>query len=199
MKYDLILCDPPWSYNDKSSRGSAEKHYKTMSIKDIMELPVSELAADNSVLFLWATFPLLPEALKVMDAWDFKYKTVAFTWIKTNKNKAIAEDISESDTFFGIGHYTASNAEICLLGKRGKGLERLNRDVRQVIISEREKHSHKPLETFKRIDRLYGADINRIELFATERQPGWTAYGWDLDHEDIRVMLNNEIIGDLLS
>ena len=193
MKYDLILADCPWSYRDKNPQGSAEAHYKTMNTLDIMDLPVVDIAKPDSVLFMWATFPCMKDALDVMHAWGFKYKTVAFTWIKTNKGRA-GEEIEEEDTFFGIGHYTASNSEICMIGTRGKGLERVNKDVRQVIISDREKHSHKPIETFKRINRLYGP-VSRIELFATERQPGWDAIGWNLDKRDIREVLD-EIIKD---
>ena len=94
-KYNIIYADPPWSYNDKSMhRGGAERHYKTMNFKDICNLPVQKISADNSVLFLWATFPQIDRALKVIESWGFKYKTCAFNWIKTNK--------VNQDTFFWI-------------------------------------------------------------------------------------------------
>lgn len=75
-KYEIIYADPPWRYKQKSLSGAAEKHYTTMSLQEICGLPVSELSHDNSVLFLWATFPMLKEALEVIEAWGFKYKTV---------------------------------------------------------------------------------------------------------------------------
>ena len=77
-KYEIIYADPPWRYKQKSLSGAAEKHYTTMSLQEICGLPVSELSHDNSVLFLWATFPMLKEALEVIEAWGFKYKTVGF-------------------------------------------------------------------------------------------------------------------------
>jgi len=85
-KYSIIYADPAWSYNDKSmNRGGAERHYDTMSIEDIKILPINDISAENSVLFIWATFPMLQEALDVIKAWGFTYKTIGFNWVKTNK------------------------------------------------------------------------------------------------------------------
>jgi N6-adenosine-specific RNA methylase IME4 len=180
MKYDLIYCDPPWSYDDKNPRGGCEKHYKTLKIKDLCELPVQNISADDSLLFMWATYPLLLDSLKVMAAWGYTYKTVAFTWIKMNKDGRTP--------CFGVGHYTASNAEIVLVGKRGKGLQRINKDVSQIVMSKRTKHSAKPLKVIKKIDHLYG-NVKKIELFARCKSDGWDATGVDLDGVDIRDFL----------
>lgn len=87
-KYQVIYADPPWAYRVWSKKGngrSAESHYPTMSIEEIADLPVKELADENCALFLWVTFPLLREIWKVIDAWGFTYKSVAFVWIKQNK------------------------------------------------------------------------------------------------------------------
>ena len=87
-KYQIILADPPWAYRVWSKKGtgrSAESHYPTMSIEDIKKLPVSELAAENCILFMWVTFPTLQEAFSVIEAWGFRYKTVAFAWVKQNR------------------------------------------------------------------------------------------------------------------
>ena len=78
-QYGIIYADPPWHYDRKHGSGVAENHYPTMSIEEICALPVSELAAKDSALFLWATFPQLNEAFRVIDAWGFKYKTLAYT------------------------------------------------------------------------------------------------------------------------
>ena len=86
-KYGIIYADPPWHYNQKNLSGAAEHHYRTMSIEEICKLKVAEVADQHCVLFLWATFPQLPEALKVIKAWGFQYKTVAFVWLKQNKSK----------------------------------------------------------------------------------------------------------------
>ena len=82
---EIIYADPPWHYDRKHGSGVAENHYPTMSIEEICALPVSELAAKDSALFLWATFPQLNEAFRVIDAWGFKYKTLAFLWLKQNR------------------------------------------------------------------------------------------------------------------
>ena len=104
QKYNIIYADPPWRYQQKSLSGAAEHHYPTMSVKDICELKVEEIAAKDCVLFLWATFPQLPEALHVIKAWGFQYKTLAFVWLKQNK--------SGKGWFFGLGFWARGNAEI---------------------------------------------------------------------------------------
>lgn len=106
-KYGIIYADPPWRYDMKRGHGVAENHYPTMSIEEICALPVADLAAKDSALFLWGTFPQLKEAFRVIDAWGFQYKTLAFLWLKQNR---------KADTwFYGMGFWTRSNAEVCLL------------------------------------------------------------------------------------
>lgn len=166
-KYGIIYADPPWKYEMKKGQGVAENHYQTMSIEEICQLPVKELAEKNAALFLWVTFPQLSEAFQVMKAWGFAYKTVAFVWIKQNK--------SGNGFFLGLGYWTRSNAEICLLGVRGKP-RRVSKKVRQIIVSPLEQHSKKPDEARERIVELMG-DIPRIELFARKETAGWDVWG----------------------
>ena len=138
-----------------------------MKLEDICSLPVRELADKNCLLFLWTTFPKLEEAFQVIKSWGFIYKTCAFVWAKQNLNK---------DSFFmGLGYWTRSNVEVCLLATKGSP-KRLSRKVRQLIVSHREKHSRKPNEIRDRIIQLVG-DLPRIELFAREKYPGWDAWG----------------------
>lgn len=87
-KYRIIYADPPWSYRDKrkGSLGGAENHYPTLPIEQIKQLPVQNICSDDCILFIWGTFPCLPECLCVLQAWGFEYKTLGFSWIKTNKN-----------------------------------------------------------------------------------------------------------------
>lgn len=130
--YKVIYADPPWSYDDKClHRGGAERHYSTMSLEDICRLPVRNLAAKDCALFMWATFPKLFEARAVFAAWEFEYKTCAFVWIKTNKrmntDQASFFPVDSFDSFWGMGRWTRSNAEICLLGVRGKASARFGR------------------------------------------------------------------------
>ena len=166
-KYGIIYADPPWRYNQKNLSGAAEHHYRTMSIEEICKLKVAEVADQHCVLFLWATFPQLPEALKVIKAWGFQYKTVAFVWLKQNK--------SGKGWFFGLGFWTRGNAEICLLAKRGHP-KRYSRSVHQFIISPIEEHSKKPDITREKIIELAG-DLPRAELFARQKTPGWGCVG----------------------
>ena len=149
----------------------AENHYPTMSIDDICALPVADIAAKDSVLFLWATFPMLPEALRVISAWGFKYKTVAFVWLKQNPKA--------QSWFFGMGFWTRGNAEICLLATRGNP-KRQDNSVHQFIISPREAHSKKPDEARDKIVRLMG-DLPRVELFARQSPPDWDVWGNEID------------------
>jgi len=121
-KYQIILADPPWSYqNGGVPQGGVNAQYKTMSLEDIKKLPVNNLAEDTCVLMMWATFPKLIEALEVIKSWGFKYKTLGFSWLKTNK---------DGTPFFGIGYYAKSNQEICLLGVKDKPLMGINLSTR---------------------------------------------------------------------
>lgn len=85
-KYDVIYADPPWRYNDRKCNGACEHHYDTMTLEEIKKLPIKELCEKDCVLFLWTTYPMLKEALEVMEAWGFKYKSIAFQWIKLNRS-----------------------------------------------------------------------------------------------------------------
>ena len=167
-KYKVIYADPPWAYRNMGNiQATANAHYNTMSNKDICELPVGELADDNSILFLWATFPKLQEALDVIKAWGFEYKTLGFSWIKTNPKNG--------KPFFGVGWYTKSNAEICLIGVKGKA-PKVSNSISSVIIEPRGKHSAKPPIVREKIVEFCG-DVSRVELFARDKTEGWDVWG----------------------
>tara|TARA_R100001530_G_C4312111_1_gene153338 strand:- start:94 stop:642 length:549 start_codon:yes stop_codon:yes gene_type:complete len=168
-KYNIIYADPAWSYKDKLNHhgGSAESHYNTMTIQEIYDLPIKNITADNCFLFLWVTFPNLIDCLEVFKHWGFTYKTVGFIWVKTNKQN--------NDPFFGIGHYTKSNAELCLLGIKGKP-QVISNSVSSVVQSHRQEHSVKPPVIRERIVELVG-DLPRIELFARQQMQGWDVWG----------------------
>ena len=120
-KYKIIYADPPWKYiQDKKSknfRAVTSEHYETLTTKELCDLKVNNISQDSSILFLWATFPTIKEAFKVMEAWGFEYKTCGFLWIKKNKKV--------NSNAWGMGFYTRSNAEICLIGisKKAKAKE----------------------------------------------------------------------------
>lgn len=166
-KYDIIYADPPWQYRNMGNiQATANSHYNTMSQEEINNLPVDKLSKDNSILFLWATFPKIQEALDTIKAWGFEYKTVVFVWIKKNKN---------GGNFFGVGWYTKSNAEICLIATKGKPPKQSNK-VSQIIETIREEHSKKPQQARDKIIEFCG-DLPRIELFARQAVEGWDCWG----------------------
>lgn len=177
-KYNIIYADPPWSYRDKCHAGKRGAGYKypTQEIEWIKNLPVQNICNDNCFLFLWVTMPLLQEGLDTIRAWDFQYKTIAFNWIKKNKKNT-------ETNFWGMGNWTRSNSEICLLGIKGKP-KRISARVHSVvetfetetIESPIEWHSKKPDIVRHRIVELCG-DLPRIELFARKMTQGWDAWG----------------------
>ena len=181
-KYQIIYADPPWKYNSRANhktkfRGGACGHYDLMSMEEIKELPIRELADENCVLFLWVTFPYLKEQIKLFEHWGFEYKTLGFSWLKQNpKNRKL---------FFGVGYYAKSNCEVCLMGIKGK-MKPVSNKVSSAILSPREEHSKKPDEVRDRIVQLFG-DIPRIELFARQKTPGWDVWGNEVE-SDIDLM-----------
>lgn len=170
--YSIVYADPPWTYRDKAAdgkRGACFK-YPVMTAEEICLLPVREIAAPDSVLFLWTTFPHIDVALKVIDAWKFTYKTVAFTWAKRSR--------SGISWHFGMGNWTRANAEVCLLGVRGK-IRRVSASVSSLVESPVLAHSRKPVIVREHIVRLMG-QLPRIELFARGADPldpGWDQWG----------------------
>lgn len=178
--FGAIYADPPWAFKTYTSdarvasRGSATP-YQTMSMAEIEALPVADLAADNSVLFMWVVWPTLPEALKVMEAWGFKYKTCAFAWMKADQYRLFA---LEEDVRMGLGFWTRANSEVALLGTRGKP-KRRDASVRQGIIEPIREHSRKPDCVYERIEKLMVGPY--LELFARQQRPGWTAWGNQTD------------------
>lgn len=184
-KYQVFYIDPPWSYNSKAHhkskfRGGAIGHYPLMSMKDIKNLDPAAIAAEDSVMFLWATYPLLPDILDIMKNWGWTYKTTAFTWIKLNKKA--------NSFFMGCGCYSRSNSEIVLLGTRGKVLVPEDRGVSSIVLTRCEEHSRKPDEVRNRITRMY-PNLLKTELFATKKSDDWDSYGLDLDGQDAQDYL----------
>lgn len=174
-KYNIIYADPPWEYKQTGSktncRGMAKQHYETMSTEDVCNLPIKQIKTEDSILFLWATFPNIGEALKVMESWGFIYKTAAFVWVKKNKKS--------NTNFWGMGAYTRANAEVCLLGisKKTKAKQVVkSNSVHQIIESAIECHSKKPDVVRDKILELLG-DLPRIELFARQYAEGWDCWG----------------------
>ena len=177
MKYKIIYADPPWSYSDTQKSGGtaffgASVRYPLMKNKDIANLPINDLADKDCVLFMWATSPLLPEAIETIKEWGFKYKTVAFCWNKQSKN---------GKWISNMGRWTMGNVEICLLAVKGKP-KRIVKNIKQLVIAERKRHSEKPEEVANRIVDLMG-DLPRIELFARNKRDGWDVWGNEVEND----------------
>ena len=161
-KYRVIYADPPWSYGDKapSYPGVAENHYPTMTLAELCDLPVKDIADDNAVLFMWTTSPLLEDSFEVINAWGFKYKS-SFIWDKVKHN---------------MGHYNSVRHELLLVCTRGCCTPDNNKLYDSVVSEERTEHSKKP-ETFRKIiDDLYPRG-SRVELFARSPADGWEVWG----------------------
>ncbi|HWM32278.1 MAG TPA: MT-A70 family methyltransferase [Methyloceanibacter sp.] len=175
-KYRVIYADPPWRFKNFSAKGegrNALAHYDCLSPSELAKLPIMDWADRDCILFMWATDPLLPEALKLIDAWGFKFKTVGFYWAKLNK-RADQERLVANDFFAGLGYWTRANAEQCLLATRGTPARRA-KDVRRLIVSPRREHSRKPDEVYERIERL--AEGPYLEIFGRSSRMGWDCWG----------------------
>jgi N6-adenosine-specific RNA methylase IME4 len=185
--FGAILADPPWRFNvwngsevvqaRESTSKPASVHYKTMTTIELQELPIKEFAADDCVLFLWSCWPTLLEALQIIEAWGFKYKTCAFDWMKAHAGQ-IEMFRDDFDTLMGMGYWTRANSEPCILATRGNP-KRIHADVRQGIIAPRREHSRKPDGIHERIERLVAGPY--LELFARQKRTGWSVWGNETD------------------
>jgi len=140
---------------------------------ELNALPVSELAADNCVLFLWTCWPVLEWSLRTISDWGFTYKTCGFAWMKANARQMELFD-EEIEAHMTLGYWTRSNSEVCLLATKGAP-KRCSGNVRQGIIEPRREHSRKPDCVYGRIERLVAGPY--LELFARTTRPGWSSWG----------------------
>lgn len=168
--YQVVYADPPWIFETYSNKGkgrSAEAHYDCMTIGDIIAMPVSQWAARAAVLYLWSTVPYLDQAMRVIDAWGFTYKS-SFVWVKER---------------IATGYWVRNRHELLLIGARGRlvcprfhGIPAVD----SVIEGQQRAHSQKPDRAREIID-TYHPGAKKLELFARERAPGWDALGIEVD------------------
>lgn len=167
-RYDFIMADPPWSFKTYSPKGHTKKtpqgNYSCMSRDDILTLPVGRLAAPHCVLWLWGTFPMLPDAMETMAAWGFRYVTGG-CWHKKTRNGLSA---------FGTGYRLRSAAEPFLIGVHGK--PKTTRTVRNIVEARTREHSRKPDEAYRSAERMMPL-ARRADLFARETRDGWDGWG----------------------
>lgn len=165
--FNLIMADPPWRYDMRSEKGEAKSpmaHYDCLSIEDIAQLPVSALAAPNCLLWLWGLNTMLPQALAVIEAWGFEYKTAGH-WVKTTVNGKLN---------FGTGYILRGAGEPFLIGTRGS--PKTAKNVRSVVMGRIREHSRKPEEAFAEAEKLMPS-ARRIEVFSRQRRAGWSNWG----------------------
>lgn len=166
--FGLIMADPPWRIEMRSERGEAkapQAHYACMPLHAIARLPVRALAADNCLLWLWATAPMLVQQLEVINAWGFTYKTHG-VWAKHNAETG--------KSAFGTGYLLRNAHEPFLIATRGA--PKTTRSVRSLILARAREHSRKPDAAFAAAEELM-PDARRIELFSREDRPGWVTWG----------------------
>lgn len=177
-KFGTVYADPCWNYQNwtHSRNGAASSQYETMKTSDICAIPVSDMAAKDAHLFLWGTWPKLPDALRVMEAWGFEYIT-GFPWIKYTPSSGFL--------YTGIGFWSQGLSEFVFIGRRGKPKKGKTKPVKGLLCGSeasfyapRAKHSEKPLEIQSWIERVSPGPF--VELFARSERPGWTSYGLDL-------------------
>jgi N6-adenosine-specific RNA methylase IME4 len=162
-RYGVILADPPWRFEPYSRETgmdrAADNHYPTMTLAAIQALPVP--AAEDCVLYLWATTAMLPEALDVITAWDFTYKSL-HGWAKPGQ---------------GTGYWVRDNLELLLIATRGHPVAPApGQQSLALIEAPRGKHSEKPAEFAGMIEQLYPS-TPKLEMFARQPRPGWDAWG----------------------
>ena len=176
--FNLIYADPPWKfkvYGEDGRQKAPDAHYETMSIENIFEVRVDQVAAKDALMAVWVYDPMLPDALMLADQWGFEFVTVLFRWMKGNGQGRLFDDGERLQ--YGLGYHTrGGGCEECWLFKRGKGLPVLRHDIRKEFYSTRREHSRKPDEVRGWLVDLYG-DVPRIELFARTQTPGWASWG----------------------
>jgi N6-adenosine-specific RNA methylase IME4 len=168
FSYDIIMIDDPWSFANWSKKGeekNATAQYDCMSLDDLKNLPVAHLAKPDCVLWMWATNPMLPQAIEVMQARGFTFKTAGH-WVKRTKHGKLA---------FGTGYILRCAGEPFLIGTLGN--PKTARNVRSVIEGLVREHSRKPDEAYQEAERLMPDAMRRADLFSRQARPGWDAWG----------------------
>lgn len=165
-KYGVIYADPPWPYpkryDAQNLYGAVCHHYDTMPLKEICNLPVKDLVADNAALFLWVATHFLEDSFKVFRGWGFRYKS-NIVWIKERRRS-------------GIGWYVRGDHELLLIATKGSYLPKNQQLVSSVIKTPIREHSRKPDEAYEIIEKLYPND-KYIELFARSKRKNWASWG----------------------
>lgn len=171
-RFGVILADPPWRFLTWSEAGrdrSPDQHYPTMTPAQMMALPVKQLAAPNCALIMWVYDPMIPQALQLMQAWGFTFKTRLYDW---------AKETADGSDVMGLGHWTRHGGEQAWIGTIGNPRRR-SRRVLQYHRERPREHSRKPAEFLRRTERLL--DGPYLELFSRTGRDGWSAWGNEIN------------------
>ncbi len=188
-KYQIIYADPPWQYGSKELYGDKinghsdgkrkrfaklERIYKTMKLQDIKDLPINKIASKDSACFMWVTDSHLKQGIEVMESWGFKYKTVAFVWLKK---------YNTGTRVYNFAPWTLKSTELCLLGTKGRMSKyKTCNNIKALVEADRTTHSKKPQEIRDRISELFANSL-RIEIFAREKTKGWDVWGNEVKND----------------
>lgn len=180
--FRVICADPGTKFTTRSALGltsrSPEKKYLTLTDRELMALPVWELASRHSYLFYWDTGPriVVGRHLPIIRAWGFEPTAMAFVWVKLHKGEDAALFLQErASVWMGAGYTTRKNVEYCILCRRGSPPARKSKSIRELIFEPRREHSRKPEQAYQRIEQY--ADGPYLDLFAGAPRPGWEAWG----------------------
>ena len=178
--YSTILADPPWRFENRTGKMAPEHRrlarYPTLSFQEIYELPVAQLAAERSHLYLWVPNALLAEGLETMKRWGFTYKT-NLIWYKVRKDGGRDRR--------GVGFYFRNVTEMVLFGVRGSNVRTLKAGRKQpnILLTRKREHSRKPDELYEIIESCSWGPY--LELFARFPRPEWTQWGNEVDPEEM--------------
>lgn len=187
--FQLIYADPPWAFRTHSGAdrtptqkkfNEAEDHYPTMPLDDIKALPISDIAGKNAVLAMWIVGSHCDAALDLGRAWGFNFTTDLFYWLKQKRIRPDQLDLFTGDIAplpMSMGYYSRKQIEPVWLFTRRKGLPVLDHSVRQLIVEPKRTHSRKPEAAAQGLERLFGPDVTRLELFSRTPRAGWTHWG----------------------
>jgi len=179
-KYQIVYADPAWDFkgggiyqdNGRKDR-SISSQYKLTKTNDMAKLPIKDITDTDAFLFMWCTDSHLKQGIELMEAWGFRYSTIAFIWVKQYASGSLCSN---------VGRWTMKNCEIVLLGLKGTPLKyKKAKNIKQLVMAERTGHSVKPDEVRNRISQLCG-DLPRIELFARIKTDGWDVFGNEVNN-----------------
>lgn len=209
--YPVILADPPWPFGTWSAKGrdrspdagvdddgeGTARHYRTLSLEELAAIPVGDWAAQDAALFLWVPDFQVHNACDLARAWGgFGFRTVGFYWVKVFPGTEVHKDVvvRQGPLFpIGLGTWTRSNPEQCWIFGRGRGVPVVAHDVPKLVIAQRGVHSAKPPEVHRRIERLVGPELPKLELFARVRRSGWVAWGDQVAEEEAVTEASAEV------